>query len=138
MKNDSIASSLGIVVDGEIVNEECRDATPTKKTEEIDKVARDDIEFARSNLRNLIDIGNDAAAEVSRLADQSQNPRAYEILGTFLKQMVEANRDLVELHKQKKDIIREKRDDIDKGVVNNNLFVGSTSQLLEMIENARK
>jgi len=138
MKNDSIASSLGIVVDGEIVNAECRDATPTKKTEEIDKVARDDIEFARSNLRNLIDIGNDAAAEVSRLADQSQNPRAYEILGTFLKQMVEANRDLVELHKQKKDIIREKRDDIDKGVVNNNLFVGSTSQLLEMIENARK
>lgn len=138
MKNDTIASSLGIVIDGEIVSEECTDITTTKKPAEIDKVARDDIEFARSNLRDLIDMGNEAAATIANLAEQSQNPRAYEILGTFLKQMVEANRDLVELHKQKKDIIREKKDDDDKSVVNNNLFVGSTSQLLEMIENARK
>jgi hypothetical protein len=47
--------------------------------------------------------------------------------------MREANKDLIDLHKKKKEI---KKDEAGKGpdVVNNNLFVGSTSEMLKMIK----
>jgi hypothetical protein len=62
-----------------------------------------------------------------------QHPRAFEVAANLVKTMVEANKDLMALAKQKKEL-----DKIDNKsnpqTVNNNLFVGSTAELLKAIK----
>ena len=49
----------------------------------------------------------------------------------LLKTASEANKDLIDLHKQMKDL---EKDDTIKKVTNNAFFVGSTKELQEMIQ----
>ena len=92
-----------------------------------------DAEFARTNMRSLIDNGNRALTELASVANQSESPRAYEVLATMMKNLAEMNKDLLELQKRKKELAPQsessKRVSIDKAV-----FVGSTNELLKMIK----
>ena len=91
----------------------------------------DDFEFARRNLMDAIEQGQSALAEIVSVAGMSQHPRAYEVVATLLKTVADANKDLLELQKRKKDLT---------GIgpapttVNNNLFVGSTAELQQLIK----
>lgn len=91
----------------------------------------DDFEFARKNLMDAIEQGQSALAEIVSVAGMSQHPRAYEVVATLLKTVADANKDLLELQKRKKDLT---------GIgpapttVNNNLFVGSTAELQQLIK----
>lgn len=88
----------------------------------------DDADFTRSNMRDLIEKGTGALDEMLIIADQSQNARAYEVIATLLKTLVEANKDLMTVHESKQRL-RTKDTEKPAGVTNNNLFVGSTSEL---------
>ena len=91
----------------------------------------DDFEYARKNLRDAIEQGQSALADIVSVAGMSQHPRAYEVVATLLKTVADANKDLLELQKRKKDLT---------GIgpapttVNNNLFVGSTAELLKALK----
>ena len=101
----------------------------------------DDFEFARTNLYNILTNGTSALEELTNVASKSQHPRAYEALATLLRTLSDANKDLMELNKQVKEL---KKDDPSSSndpsvkTINNNLFVGSTSDLQAMIERLRK
>jgi hypothetical protein len=105
-----------------------------------DDSASEDFVFARANIREMVENGNDAIAKLSVIADQSQNPRAFEVLAKLMDSMVAANKQLLELQKEIRTIEKADvpHDEDAKKNVTNNLFVGSTSELQKMIENMRK
>ncbi len=97
--------------------------------------AKEDFTFARANIREVLENGNDAITKLSIIADQSQNPRAFEVLAKLMDSMVEANKQLLELQKEIRTIERVDDPHNDNArTVTNNLFVGSTTQLQKMIE----
>jgi flagellar biosynthesis chaperone FliJ len=92
----------------------------------------DDYEYARKNLRSLIDNGKDVMNNLTFLAKEGESPRAYEVLGQLIKTLAETNKDLLDIAKKKKDIQQEKNDEQPTHVTNA-LFVGSTAELQKLI-----
>ena len=103
-----------------------------KKTTQIDA----DFEFARENLMDVINKGQEALFDLMDVARQSQHPRAYEVLSTMMNTMVGASKDLLDLQAKKKKILEEDPDASPQQVTNN-LFVGSTADLQKMISNIK-
>ena len=92
-----------------------------------------DANFARDNMRELITNGNKALGELASVANQSESPRAYEVLATMMKNLAEMNKDLLELQKRKKELAPQS--ETSKGVNRDKaVFVGSTNELLKMIK----
>jgi len=95
----------------------------------------DDYEYARGNIINTIEKGNEALQGILDVAGMGQHPRAYEVAANLVKTMVDANKDLLELTKKRKEL--DKLDGkIGAGtqVTNNNMFVGSTAELLKALK----
>ena len=90
-----------------------------------------DFQYARENLYNLIEIGTDGLDELLEIAKQSEHPRAFEVVQQTIGQLTTTNKELINLHKTKKDI---KADKGGPTSVNNNLFVGSTAELQKMLK----
>ena len=94
----------------------------------------EDYKFAKQNLKRIIDNGQMAMEELASIASVSESPRAFEVLSTLMKTMTEANKDLLNLRKQVKDL---KGEEGTKNVTNNNaLFVGSTAELQKFLKNS--
>jgi len=99
---------------------------------EVRDTIEDDAEFARQNLRTLIEKGNIAADEIMQVASASEHPRAFEVAATMLKNLADMNKDLMEIQKRKRDLapqITQQNINVDKAV-----FVGSTAELLKQIK----
>lgn len=103
-----------------------------KKTTQVDA----DFEFARENLMDIINKGQEALYDLLDVARQSQHPRAYEVLSTMMNTMVGASKDLLDLQAKKKKIL-EDDPSLSPQQVTNNLFVGSTADLQKMISNIK-
>jgi len=97
-----------------------------------------DAEFARKNLRELILKGNQAVDELLHIASQSEVPRAYEITATFLKNLSDMNKDLLEIHKKKKEIVvsKEIKNSNDMNINQAVVFTGSTHHLMKLLKEA--
>ena len=120
---DKISQSLGIAP---LQKQEVLPATQS------DQVTND-FEYARGNIINTIEKGNEALQGILDVAGMGQHPRAYEVAANLVKTMVEANKDLLDLTKKRKEI--EKADNaLNPQTVNNNLFVGSTAELLKALK----
>ena len=85
----------------------------------------------RCNIKDVIDNSKVAIEGILKVASETDSPRAYEVVSQLLKTASEANKDLIDLHKQMKDL---EKDDTIKKVTNNAFFVGSTKELQEMIQ----
>ena len=93
----------------------------------------DAYEQTKSNLQDLIDQGKDAMEEILAVAKNSQHPRAFEVYSTLLKNVVDANKELLSVQKQMRDMDKKNAASgtttIDKAI-----FVGSTSELNRLIK----
>lgn len=96
-------------------------------------VVEDDAQHARETLRNLIDKGNEAIDGILHIAKNSDHPRAYEVAGQLIKTVSDTAKDLLEIQKRKKDLEKEDKPKIQ---TQNNLFVGSTHELLKAMNQA--
>ena len=94
-----------------------------------------DYNYARENYYNLIERNQDAVEEMLEIAKQSEHPRAFEVVGQLIKSGLDANKELMSLHKTKKEL------SIEKGghttTVNNAVFVGSTAELQKLLKGKR-
>ena len=90
----------------------------------------DDYDYARKNLRDLIDSGMGDLNTVMDIARQTESPRAFEVATNLMKTLTDTNKDLLELAKKKKELTQEKNTQN----VTNALFVGSTADLQKMIQ----
>ena len=96
----------------------------------INNEVEDDYDYARKNLRDLIDSGMGDLNTVMDIARQSESPRAFEVATNLMKTLTDTNKDLLELAKKKKELTQEKNTQN----VTNALFVGSTADLQKMIQ----
>ena len=111
--------------------------------EKPDRLTKDDVskdyDYTRGNLYSIIEKGQEAIDGILELAQESEQPRAYEVAGQLIKSVSDATDKLMDLQKKLKDVNEE---DIRKSPTNvtNALFVGSTAELAKMIkqENLKK
>lgn len=121
------------IVDQVPVTVDVKPALPTPTEVE------DDYEYARKNLRTLIDNGKDVMENLAFLAKEGESPRAYEVIGQMIKTLADTNKDLLNLAKAKKEIQQESKQDngVSPTHVTNALFVGSTAELQQLIANKK-
>ena len=117
-----------------IVENPQRDVAKTEKVKPLVNGQEDetDFQYARENLYNLIERGQDGLEELLEIAKQSQHPRAFEVVGQMIDKLANTNKELLNLHKTKKDIQAEKTSGPTN--VTNALFVGSTSELQKLLK----
>lgn len=130
--NDPIGKALGL----EPIPETSKVNSIVAKAH--DDSAMNDFNMARANIHEIIQNGTFAIEKLAQIADQSQHPRAFEVLSTLMKTMLDANKDLLDIQKKIKEIqaASEPHSDEAKSVTNN-LFVGSTAELQKVLENVR-
>jgi len=93
---------------------------------------------AAKNVKNVAEVGEMALYELANLAAQTEDPKIYSILATLMKEVVSANEKLLQLKRTKLDIEAKEigEQGPDKVITNNNLFVGSTSDLLKQLKDS--
>jgi hypothetical protein len=128
--SDIISQNLGIPF---------KSSEPTeiiKKQNNVNGVSLDgDFNYVRDNIKGLIDNGSVAIDEILKVAKAGDSPRAYEVLGQLLKTVSEMNKDLIDLYQKTK---QAKKEDIKVNhTTNNSIYVGSTSELQDLINKDR-
>ena len=93
-----------------------------------------DFEYARGNLYQVIENGSNALQELLEVAQQSQHPRAFEVVATLVRTLSDANIALMDLSKKKQNIETAANGGTNPSTVNNTLFVGSTGDLQKLIK----
>lgn len=111
------------------------DAEVPTKAKDVDRDQTDDLKYVRDNIRELIDNGAYALDDLANVARTSESPRAYEVLSTMMKTLLDANKDLVDMHKRKKELSKEQSKTNSDGtrIQNNSIFVGTTAELQQFI-----
>lgn len=104
------------------------------KSSELQQDLTDAYHQSRENLQGILDQGKDAMEEILNVAKAGQHPRAFEVYGTLLKNMVDANKELLAIQKQIREMEGIKKEtnntNIDKAI-----FVGSTAELSKLLKN---
>jgi hypothetical protein len=94
------------------------------------KDIKDDYEFSRSTYKDLIKVGTLSMDSLAELARESEHPRAFEVLSNHLKAIGDITDKLMALQKNKKELTQ---DDVRREITNNNVFVGSTTELQRIL-----
>lgn len=102
-----------------------------------DELARD-YEYARTNYYELIERGKDALEGILDLAQDSQQPRAYEVAALVIKTLTDANKEIMGLQKNVQNINNDAAVKNQTNNFNNAMFVGSTKELLDIIKGKKK
>lgn len=129
--NDKISKALSTSYksDVEKVKKEVKDIKLSEdKTE-------NDFNITRRNLKDLIDRGSETIDGILKIASEGDQPRAYEVAATLIKTVAEVNTDLMDLHKKMVDM--DKTEVNVNNTTNNAIYVGSTLELQDLINNDR-
>ena len=133
----NIANSLGIdppqSPKAEIVPVEAELLEKQYETKDADS----DYTEVRRNLKCIIEKSQEAIEGIIELAQDSQQPRAYEVVAQLIQSSLEANNKLMDLHRRMKDIKKQEPGKT-TNVTNNSIYVGSTADLQKMIRDQRK
>jgi hypothetical protein len=126
--------------------DETFDITPTevvpkaiKKVRPIIEIDKDgdrdkDYTYARSQLYNIVEKMSEAVSESMEVAMEQQHPRSFEVAFAGAKHAADIVEKLTDLHKKMNDL--EKDDPAPQATQNvqNNMFVGSTAELMKMLK----
>jgi len=92
---------------------------------------------SKENIQSIIDQGKDAMEELRQIASAGQHPRAFEVYATLLKNMVDANKELLNIQKQMRDMDGKKKE-VNNTNIDKAIFVGSTEELNKFLKNGNK
>ena len=96
-----------------------------------DKEQEIDYKYTRNTLYGLVERGQDAIEGILDLAKESEHPRTYEVAGQLIKTVSETSEKLLQIQKMMDDL----EDDRPKHqTTNQNLFVGSTTELQKLLK----
>ena len=131
---DSISDALD--VDTSIVKNEggCAKRSDMSLPVTTEGQLKQDYEYSRAQLYNLVEKGQEAVNGILDVAQQSDQPRAYEVAGQLIKHVGDVADKLVDLQKKVNDIENPKGSSSDKQVTNNTMFVGSTAELAKFLK----
>jgi len=133
---NDLNKSLSDIFDVSPIPEEKKEKLPTVSAKynqpDLKQDLTDAYQQSKENLQGIIDQGQEAMEEILNIAKAGQHPRAFEVYGTLLKNMVDANKELLNIQKQMREMDEEKKKssgtNIDKAI-----FVGSTAELNKLI-----
>lgn len=109
-------------------------SVPIDQTLVDNKEIKDDYEFSRKTYKDLINTGVGSLDVLAELARESEHPRAFEVLSQAIKNIGDTTDKLMALQKNKKDLaVETKAEENAKRITNNNVFVGSTTDLQRML-----
>lgn len=94
-----------------------------------------DYEYSRATLMSLVEKGQEAINSVLELAQETDSARSFEVVGQLIKTVADATEKLMENQKKLRDLEEEKTSG---NVTNNALFVGTTSEVLNLLKNELK
>jgi len=103
----------------------------------VSEQADDDVDAARTGLYDALSLSQQAVQDMLAIAQQSQHPKAYEILNSSIKTMADISMGLAELQLKKQRLNKGSGQPTGDGNVTNNLFVGSTAELQQMLEDMK-
>ena len=100
----------------------------------------EDFGYARSVVRDSIDQAREAAVGAIELAQSGDSARAYEVVAGMLTAIVNANKELLALHKTKEDTRKSREGDAAAAgvTIEKAVFVGRASDLLRELRTLSK
>jgi len=120
-------NSLPVVYDIESEN------LPAVHSEQVDS----DVDRARDGLYDALEKSQSAVEDMISIAQQSQHPKAYEVLNTAIKTLADISMGLADLQLKKQRLNKGNMQPGAESGVTNNLFVGSTAELQQMLEDIK-
>jgi hypothetical protein len=95
-----------------------------------------DCDNTRDNLYQLLQTGQDALESALEIAKDSENPRAFEVVGNLIKQLSDINHQIIDIHAKRQKL--EPKEGMTNITNNNAIFCGSTAELNTMITKLTK
>ena len=127
------------------------DITPTNpvpkpiKKKKVDLIISDkstdkekDYQYARAQIYNLVEKMQEAVDGALEVAQESEHPRAYEVVLNGAKNAAEVVEKLGDLHKKMTDLETEETKVTQNNVQNNVFMAGTTSELMAMLKENQK
>jgi predicted S18 family serine protease len=135
---NDLNKKLSDVFDVTPIPEEKKEKLPALQTHYNDPNLKQDLTDAyqqsKENLQEIIDQGKEAMEEILNVAKAGQHPRAFEVYGTLLKNMVDANKELLSIQKQMRDMDENAKKDKGGTNIDKAIFIGSTAELNKLIK----
>ena len=119
-------------IQGEIVEVEKRLPTLAKGSYTKQEEQSSDYKYSREVFYGLVERGQDAIEGILDIARESEHPRVYEVAGQLIKTVSETTEKLIDLQAKMKEL---DRDNTMPNKVQNNLFVGSSTELQRLLKN---
>lgn len=108
------------------------DPKPQSNVEIVDPKDDTESEYAKAKIKTMINYAVDSVSDLADLAKQSDSPRAFEVLATMIKTVVDAAKDVAAIEEKTKKAPGPEH--IGQQVNNQNLFVGTTTELAKLVE----
>ena len=123
-------------IQGEIVEVEKNLPILSKSMHSKQEEQNSDYKYSREVFYGLVERGQDAIEGILDIARESEHPRVYEVAGQLIKTVGETTEKLIDLQAKVKEL---DKDDSMPNKVQNNLFVGSSTELQRLLkQNAQK
>lgn len=109
-----------------------------------DEPEDEDYEFVRGNYYEIIQQGQMALAGALRVASMSEHPRAYEVVGSLIKNLADVNRQLLQTAEDTQKVKSARKNNgtgpVPTQQITNNtaVFVGNSTDLNKMLAEKRK
>lgn len=106
-------------------------------TDDKDKKLEQDYEYSRATYYELIEKGKESLDLAIRVAEETEHPRAIEVLGQMVKHVSEVNSQLMDLNKKQRALL-DKQEQLLIDKQQNNIFIASTTELQRMLRDDMK
>jgi hypothetical protein len=132
--DESMANILDVkpLANTTVVVPEVKKQLPATQQLNLEDDLTDAYNQSKDNLQDIIDQGKEAMDEILQIAKAGQHPRAFEVFGGILKNVVEANKELIAMQKQMRDM--DKKNESNQTNIDKAIFVGSTAELSKFIQ----
>ena len=118
-------------IQGEIIEVEKRLPILSKSNHSKQEEQNSDYKYSREVFYGLVERGQDAIEGILDIARESEHPRVYEVAGQLIKTVGETTEKLIDLQAKVKEL---DKDDTMPDKVQNNLFVGSSTELQRLLK----
>jgi hypothetical protein len=117
-------------IQGEIVEAE-KTLPSILQTSDKSEEQSSDYKYSREVFYGLVERGQDAIEGILDIAKESEHPRVYEVAGQLIKTVAETTDKLIDLQAKMKEL---DKDSSLPNKVQNNLFVGSSTELQRLLK----
>jgi hypothetical protein len=135
--NKNLSEIFDVTPVEEVKKEKLPTVTTKYNTPDIEQDLTDAYQQSKENLQGIIDQGQEAMEEILNIAKAGQHPRAFEVYGTLLKNMVDANKELLNIQKQMREMDKSKKE-VNNTNIDKAIFLGSTADLGKFLKHNGK